>query len=215
MNIVNPIPSNMKELLAHYDANGHLTMQASLIGQRSVVYRIKDYSLKVYSTRGKIDGEIECEAISTMQNCAFVPKLYAYSSGKYVLTQWVEALNLRQYRDTYGHIPPQLMNDILTTEIQQIRAGFQDWDVIQYENLLWTKCGDVKRTDFWLCEPIGSRREAAEEKFNRKIQQICNQDWSGFEHIHNYFNRHGLTSKDMREALDQFLSHRNGLSLIG
>ncbi|PIH60723.1 hypothetical protein [Paenibacillus sp. LK1] len=208
MRMVKSIPVNIEQLLDRYEKNGHLTMQASLMGKQSVVYRLQEYCLKVYTPRGKVDGEFECDALMSLQNNHHVPELYAYASGNFVLTEWIDGLNLRQFRITYGHIPHNLIYDMFSTELQQIQAGYRDWDVIRYENLLWTATGEVKRTDFWLCEPVSCMRlrERLQQEIIRKIERIYSGDGTDMEEIVHYFDRHGLTSTEVQEALAHFRS---------
>ncbi len=213
MIIINPIGNIIEKMLLHYEKNGHLTLQASLISNNSVVYRLQDYCLKVYASRARLDGEIESEALRSLQSHPYAPKLYAYSPGEYTLTEWIEAFNLKQYRERYGHIPPNLIYDMFTTEIQQIRAGYWDWDVIRYENLLWTETGDVKRTNFWLCEPAKSRRECLYNQLVRKIDNIYNGNQTEMEAMEHYFYRHQLTSSEIEQAFNDFRSQRSKLAI--
>ncbi|OPG99860.1 hypothetical protein B2I21_02435 [Chryseobacterium mucoviscidosis] len=208
MRIVKSLPANIEQLLDRYEKNGHLTMQASLMGKQSVVYRLQEYCLKVYTARGKLDGEYECEALLSLQNNHHVPELYAYASGNFTLTEWIEGFNLREYRAAYGHIPHNLMYDMFSTELQQIQAGYHDWDVIRYENLLWTATGEVKRTDFWLCEPVRCMRiqERLQQEIIQKIDRIYGCDGTDLEELMHYFDRHGLTSAEVQEALAHFRS---------
>lgn len=208
MRIVKSLPANIEQLLDRYEKNGHLTMQASLMGKQSVIYRLQEYCLKVYTARGKMDGEYECEALLSLQNNHHVPELYAYASGNFALTEWIEGFNLREYRAAYGHIPHNLMYDMFSTELQQIQAGYHDWDVIRYENLLWTATGEVKRTDFWLCEPVRCMRlrERLQQEMIRNIERIYSGDGTNLEVLMHYFDRHGLTSTEVQEALAHFRS---------
>ncbi|UPK46684.1 hypothetical protein [Paenibacillus pabuli] len=206
MRIVKSIPANIEQLLDRYEKNGHLTMQASLMGKQSVVYRIQDYCLKIYTPRGKVNGELECEALLSLQNNRHVPELYAYAAGNFVLTEWIEGFNLGQYRATYGDIPRNLIYDMFSTELQQIQAGYLDWDVIRYENLLWTATGEVKRTDFWLCEPVSCMRirERLQQEIFRKTERIYSGDGANLEEVMHYLDRHGLTSMEVQETLAHF-----------
>lgn len=199
---------HIEQLLDRYEKNSHLTMQASLMGKQSVFYRLQEYCLKVYTARGKMNGEYECEALLSLQNNHHVPELYAYASGNFALTEWIEGFNLREYRAAYGHIPHNLMYDIFSTELQQIQAGYHDWDVIRYENLLWTATGEVKRTDFWLCEPVRCMRlrERLQQEMIRKIERIYGGDGTEPEELMHYFDRHRLTSTEVQEALAHFRS---------
>lgn len=199
---------HIEQLLDRYEKNGHLTMQASLMGKQSVLYRLQEYCLKVYTARGKLDGEYECEALLSLQNNHHVPELYAYASGNFALTEWIEGFNLREYRAAYGHIPHNLMYDMFSTELQQIQAGYHDWDAIRYENLLWTATGEVKRTDFWLCEPVRCMRlrERLQQDMIRKIERIYSGDGTDLEELMHYFDRPGLTSTEVQEALAHFRS---------
>ncbi|MCP1184076.1 hypothetical protein [Paenibacillus sp. 1781tsa1] len=213
MIIINPICNTIEKMLLHYEKNGHLTLQASLISNNSVVYRLQDYCLKVYASRARLDGEMESEALRSLQSHLFAPKMYAYSPGEYTLTEWIEAFNLKQYREKYGHIPPNLICDMFTTELQQIRAGYWDWDVIRYENLLWTETGDVKRMNFWLCEPAKSRRECLYNQVVRKIDNIYNGDRTEMEAMEHYLYRHELTSAEIEQAFSDFRAERPRLEL--
>ena len=206
MKIIQPLAPHMEDMLTRYEQNGHLNMQASLLGKQSVVYKVQEYSLKVYTKRGKLGGELECEAIMSMQGNRHVPKLYAYSPGHFILTEWIDGYNLRLYRKYYGHIPCNLIYDMLYSELQQIQSGYGDWDVIRYENLLWTGKGDVKRTDFWLCEPAGPEQERMEQAMIRKINRVRAGDAAEVEELQNYMYRHGLTVSEVRQALEQFQS---------
>ncbi|PJN53209.1 hypothetical protein PAEAM_44120 [Paenibacillus sp. GM1FR] len=213
MIIINPIGNNIEKMLLHYEKNGHLTLQASLISNRSVVYRLQDYCLKVYASRARLDGEMESEALRALQSNPYAPKLYAYSPGEYTLTEWIEAFKLKEYRVTYGHIPPNLIYDMFTTELQQIHAGYWDWDVIRYENLHWTKTGHVKRMNFWLCEPVNSRRENLYNQVIRRIDNIYNGDCTEMEAMKQYFYRHQLTSLEIEQAFSDFRSQRPRLAI--
>ncbi|MGN7412698.1 hypothetical protein [Paenibacillus sp. SAF-068] len=213
MIIINPIGNTIEKMLLHYEKNGHLTLQASLVSNNSVVYRLQDYCLKVYASRARLDGEMESEALSSLQRYPYAPKLYAYSPGEYTLTEWIEAFNLKQYRERYGHIPPNLIYDMFTTELQQIHAGYWDWDVIRYENLLWTETADVKRTNFWLCEPAQSRCECFYNQVIRKIDNIYNGDRTEMEAMEQYFYRHQLTSSEIEQAFSDFRSQRPRLAI--
>ena len=213
MIIIHPIDNTIEKMLLHYEKNGHLTLEASLISNSSVVYRLQDYCLKVYASRARLDGEMESEAIRSLQNNPYAPKLYAYSPGEYILTEWIDACNLKQYRAAYGHIPPSLIYDMFSTELQQIQAGYWDWDVIRYENLLWTETGNVKRTDFWLCEPVRARRESLYEQVIQKIEQIYNGDRIEMEAMAQYFIRHQLTSSEIQQAFNDFRSQRPRLAI--
>ncbi|MGO4729381.1 hypothetical protein [Paenibacillus sp. 2KB_22] len=213
MIIIHPMDNAIEEMLLHYEKNGHLTLQASLISNSSVVYRLQDYCLKVYASRARLDGEMESEALRSLQNNPYAPKLYAYSPGEYTLTEWIDACNLKQYRAAYGHIPPSLIYDMFTTELQQIHAGYWDWDVIRYENLLWTETGDVKRTDFWLCEPVIARRESLYNQVIQKIEHIYNGDRTEMEAMEQYFYRHQLTSSEIEQAFSDFRAERPRLAL--
>ncbi|MEK3921394.1 hypothetical protein [Paenibacillus sp. FSL K6-2393] len=213
MIIINPIGNNIEKMLLHYEKNGHLTLQASLISNSSVVYRLQDYCLKVYASRARLDGEMESEALRALQSNPYAPKLYAYSPGEYTLTEWIEAFKLKEYRKTYGHIPPNLIYDMFTTELQQIHAGYWDWDVIRYENLLWTETGDVKRTNFWLCEPVKSRRESLFNQIIRRIDNIYNGDRTEMEAMEHYFYRHQLTSSEIEQAFNDFRTQRPRLAI--
>ncbi|WP_336759910.1 hypothetical protein [Paenibacillus sp. USHLN196] len=213
MIIINPIGDNIEKMLLHYEKNGHLTLQASLISNSSVVYRLQDYCLKVYASRAKLDGEMESEALRSLQGNTHAPKLYAYSPGEYTLTEWIEAFSLKQYRAKYGHVPHHLIYDLLTTELQQIHAGYWDWDVIRYENLLWTETGDVKRTDFWLCEPVRSRRESLYKEVIQRIENIYNGDRDEMDAMQQYFYRHQLTSTEIEQAFNDFRSQRPRLAI--
>ncbi|MEO2203658.1 hypothetical protein ABGV42_07910 [Paenibacillus pabuli] len=206
MKIIQPLAPHMEDMLTRYEQNGHLNMQASLLGKQSVVYKVQEYCLKVYTKRGKLGGELECEAIMSMQGNRHVPKLYAYSPGHFILTEWIDGYNLRLYRKYYGHIPCNLIYDMLYSELQQIQSGYRDWDVIRYENLLWTGKGDVKRTDFWLCEPVGPEQERMEQAMIRKINRVRAGDAAEVEELQNYMYRHGLTVSEVRQALEQFQS---------
>ncbi|WFR61427.1 hypothetical protein P9222_23700 [Paenibacillus amylolyticus] len=213
MIIINPIGEPIEKMLLHYEKNGHLTLQASLISNNSVVYRLQDYCLKVYASRARLDGEMESEVLKSLQCHPYTPKLYAYSPGEYTLTEWIEAFNLKQYRERHGHIPPNLIYDMFTTELQQIRAGYWDWDVIRYENLLWTGTGEVKRTNFWLCEPMKSRRECLYNQVVRKVDNIYNGDRTEMEAMEHYFYRHQLTSSEIEQAFNDFRSQRSKLAI--
>ena len=206
MKIIQPLAPHMEDMLTRYEQNGHLNMQASLLGKQYVVYKVQEYCLKVYTKRGKLGGELECEAIMSMQGNRHVPKLYAYSPGHFILTEWIDGYNLRLYRKYYGHIPCNLIYDMLYSELQQIQSGYRDWDVIRYENLLWTGKGDVKRTDFWLCEPVGPEQERMEQAMIRKINRVRAGDAAEVEELQNYMYRHGLTVSEVRQALEQFQS---------
>ncbi|WP_418041515.1 hypothetical protein [Paenibacillus xylanilyticus] len=209
MKIIQPLPPHLEDMLLRYERNGHLNMQASLLGKQAVVYKVQEYCLKVYTKRGKIGGELESEAIMSMQSNRHVPKLYAYSPGHFILTEWIDGYNLRQYRGYFGHIPCNLIFDMLHSELEQIQSGYRDWDVIRYENLLWTDEGHVKRTDFWLCEPAGPEREGMEEAVIRKINGVQAGDEAEVRGIQEYLFRHGLTASEVQHALEQFQSQDN------
>lgn len=209
MKIIQPLPPHLEDMLLRYERNGHLNMQASLLGKQSVVYKVQEYCLKVYTKRGKIGGELESEAIMSMQRNRHTPKLYAYSPGHFILTEWIDGYNLRQYRKYFGHIPCNLIYDMLYSELQQIQSGYRDWDVIRYENLLWTHEGHVKRTDFWLCEPAGPEREGMEEAMIRKINGVQAGDEAEVKELQEYLFRHGLTASEVKHALEQFQSQVN------
>lgn len=204
MKIVNPLSANIVQLLEHYESNGHLNMQASLMGDRSALYELENYSLKVYTARGKLDGEMECDAMLSMQNLRHVPKMYAYAPGKFVLTERVHGLNLKDYYSVHGSVPQHLLYDMLQTEYEQIQAGYHDWEVIQYEQLRWTATGEVKRVDFWLCEPIGSLQSQTVQAFLNKVERIHAGDATELETIMCYFKRHGLSEADIQCVFERF-----------
>ncbi|MFS0869329.1 AarF/UbiB family protein [Paenibacillus xylanilyticus] len=212
MRIIKPLTPHIEEMLRHYEQNGHLNMQASLLGKQSAVYKVQEYCLKVYTKRGKVGGELECEAMMSLQNNRHVPKVYAYSTGNFILTEWIDGFNLRQYREIHGHIPHNLIYDMFSSELQQIQSGYRDWDVIRYENLLWTKGGEVKRTDFWLCEPAGLMQNDVQQAIIRKIDRVYSGDRSEMQKLEPYFYRHGLTVSEIQQALEHF--HSQGSSLV-
>ncbi|MGP3788584.1 hypothetical protein, partial [Paenibacillus sp. 1A_MP2] len=99
------IPHDIEQVIKQLDENGtHPNQIPFEVGSRSMVYKIDDYCLKVYTPKGRLDGENEFKVITALQN-GVAPDLYAYSSGVFILTQWIDGLNLTQYKNTHGHFP--------------------------------------------------------------------------------------------------------------
>ncbi|WP_146113525.1 hypothetical protein [Paenibacillus sp. PCH8] len=77
--------------------------------------------------------------------------MYAYSSGVFILTEWIDGLNLTQYKNINGHFPPNLIYDLFSTEISLLIARLKEWD---FKSIVWIATGKVKRLDFGICDPI-------------------------------------------------------------
>jgi len=45
MKIIQPLAPHMEDMLTRYEQNGHLNMQASLLGKQSVVYKVQEYCM--------------------------------------------------------------------------------------------------------------------------------------------------------------------------
>lgn len=95
--IVKAISSEIEEFLTHNKIADNVTIEPIAAGNRSTVYKLNDYCYKTYTSLGRIDGESECQALLTFQSSNYVPKLFAYLPGRFVLTEWIDGLNLIQY----------------------------------------------------------------------------------------------------------------------
>lgn len=68
-----------------------------------------------------------------------VPELHAYSPSIFILMDWIDGMNLLQYKEANGTIPPALLYDMYTTELQQIRDSLKDWEIeLKSKKPFWT-----------------------------------------------------------------------------
>lgn len=205
MNITKEIPREIDEMIQTLHENGvRPADKLYSMGSRSHIYKIEEYCLKIYTPKGYKDGEAEVKALLALEGRS-APKMYAYASGRFILTEWVEGLNLFQYKDKHGHIPPNLIYDMYKTELEIQNVKFKDWDFKLEENLLWLPSGDVKRIDYGICEPIpDSAIESMEKSLKSEIQDIYDNDLHNIEQ--NLF-MHGLTRDEVNPAISNFLAH--------
>lgn len=172
MEIIKEIPTDIIAVIKDLEEGSYPRQHPYEAGSRSIIYKIDNYCLKVYTAKGIIDGEFEYKALLSLQG-TITPTLYAYSSGIFILTEWIEGLNLLDYRSKHGHFPPNLIYDWFRTELLLLEAGYKDWDFKLYENIVWLDSGEVKRLDLGICEPIPeSAIEYTIRSLKREIQDI-------------------------------------------
>ncbi|KGP81115.1 MULTISPECIES: hypothetical protein [Paenibacillus] len=204
MNILKQLPHDIEQVIKQLDENGTCpNLVPSEASSRSTVYKIDDYCLKIYTPKGRKDGEGEWNALSALQG-GVAPDLYAYSSGVFVLTEWIEGLNLHQYKKAHGHFPPNLIYDFFKTELELIKAGLKDWDFKLEESIVWLDTGEVKRLDFGICEPIlNSALEHMENSLKNEIQEVYNNE---LHNIEQKLYRSGITTTEVIQAISVFQS---------
>ncbi|WP_145950089.1 phosphotransferase [Paenibacillus sp. Y412MC10] len=203
MKVVKPFPSDIQELLESFLETNNLPIKPIFSGGRSTVYRIQQYALKIYSQKGRADGEAECTALLALQG-THVPDLYAYNPGVFVLMEWIDGLNLTDYRSSHGQLPPDLIYDMLRTELDQLRAGFKDWDFKLTESLVWTVSGDVKRLDLGICDPVGTMKPRFENDLLQKIEDLYNNEPNTVQELLQDFMMNGIMKADFDSALANF-----------
>lgn len=126
--------------------------------------------------KGRKDGESECKALSALQEGDYVPELYAYSSGKFLLTEWIEGYNLDQYQKAFARVPENIIYDMFSTELQLVNSGYKDWDFKLSEHLIWTESGDVRRIDLGLCEPAGQLKDQFKRELKNRVEKAYTND---------------------------------------
>lgn len=204
MKIVKPIFSEIEEFLRNNKGSDDISIKHIAIGNRSIVYKLNNYCFKKYTPIGEKDGECEYQALLALQSSDYVPELFAYLPGKFVLTQWIEGLNLTQFRETYGRIPENTLHHMFTSELEQINAGYKDWDFKLNENLIWTKSGEVRRIDFGLCEPVEGRKDYLKNELFKRIEKIYAKDPVEIGEVQQELYRGGLYLSEIEEALTDF-----------
>ncbi|WP_025684588.1 hypothetical protein [Paenibacillus maysiensis] len=206
MNIIKEIPSEIEETIQQLHESGMPPADRFYSGgtRRSHIYKIEKYCLKLYTPEGYNDFEDEVEVILALQGkCA--PEMYAYSSRRFILTEWIEGLNLEQYKEKHGHHPPNLIYDWYRTEMEIQNVGFTDSDFKLQDNLLWLPSGDVKRLDFGVCIPIvDSIIEMHEKQLRSKIQEMYDGELKG---IKNELRMKGFKKNEADQAISNFLAH--------
>ncbi|AJE54174.1 hypothetical protein [Paenibacillus polymyxa] len=205
MNILKELPCEIEGMIQMLHESGiRPADNLYSIGSRSHIYKIDKYCLKIYTPKGYRDGENEVKALLALRGkCA--PELYAYSSGKFILTEWIKGLNLLQYKEKHGQLPINLIYDMYITELDIQKVGFKDWDFKLEENLLWLPSRDTKRIDFGICEPIvASALEHMEETLKSEIQEIYDGE---LNNIKQMLYLSGLTKNEVNQAISNFLSH--------
>ncbi len=176
MEVLKKIPSEIKDALIQYEQNGSISIHPSVVGSRSIIFRLSDFCLKTYTLKGRRDGESECNALIELQERSYVPELYAYSPGKFILTEWIEGYNLSQYQRAFGRVPENFIYDMFSTELQLVNAGYKDWDFKISEHLIWTDSGIVKRIDFGHCEPADLHQDYFKRELQLLIEKVYNTD---------------------------------------
>ncbi|KQY90923.1 hypothetical protein ASD24_24300 [Paenibacillus sp. Root52] len=133
------------------------------------------------------------------------PTLYAYSSGVFVLTQWVDGLNLGTYKKTHGRLPTNLIYDFYLTELALLSSGYKDWDTKLAESVIWLESGDVRRLDYGLCEPIPESMQPG--MLNTLKKEIGDIYINNIDKIRQTLFYAGMTSIEVEEAIIAFQSY--------
>lgn len=207
MEIVKPIPTEIKEILLAYECSGILEVPHYKSGKRSTIYKLDDqFCLKTYPSSVRYDGITESKALLALQGKSYSPNLYAYSEGKFILIEWIKGLDLDGYQAIHNHCPVSLIYDMFSTELDLINSGFVDWDFKLDENLFWDESGEIKRLDFGICEPVGDMENFFRNDLIDKIKKIYENDPDEVRKLAEELHICGIPISEIKVLINDFKS---------
>lgn len=209
LNIINEIPASIEAFLRNLDNEELVPHEFEKVNHETShgdIYRIYDnYCLKIFNPKKICYGKCEIDVLLKLQNKDYAPKLYAYSSSKYMLTEWIDGYSLSEYVSKYNKVPNNFVDSIYDMEIDMIKCGISYVDTKYNEHIIWlaTDINKFKLIDYGVCD-LFDKQDIINyliKSKNTEHEKIKNKDNDALHDLKQNLFIYGIPSERIEEYI--------------